>query len=232
MPDERRIAVLEFCLYYNRPLFKRLRPYSKARPSHMTRTGIFCALELGSHSLRDYLKGFCHADAVTKERHLQFLLAEQIFIGSYFFEEVAMDPHVTLALLELEVSPTLQMLRDPPDMICGVIRQIRLAEDNNARQLWMSVLELLLENGASLGSEALETAVKDRNISLLQYFISYTANTADEGQKALATAANRDDFEIVDLFLRAGVDINSYVQRDEESLTILAFAISTQRYYP
>lgn len=225
---ERHISVLDYCFYFNRPLFKRLRSYSKAWPSRMTRAGILGALELGLHSLRGYLQRVCHDDTDAKERYLEFILAEQFLKmccyprGGY----VAMDPHVTLALLELDVDPTLPLIKNPPDAGCCAIRQIHVAENSDTRRLWMSVLELLLLSGATLGSEALVIAVDNHDISLLQYLISCTANLAEEGREALAWAASRNDFEAVDLLLQAGVDINCYVQGAKQSLTILAYAIS------
>lgn len=200
----------------------------------MTRAGILGALELGLHSLRGYLQRVCQDDTDAKERYLEFILAEQFFLcynprGDY----VAMDPHVTLALLELDVDPTLPLMKKPPDVGCGVIRQIHLAENSDTQRLWMIVLDLFIKSGATLGSKALATAVEIHDISLLQYLISCTANLAEEGREALAWAASRNDFEAVDLLLQAGVDINCYVQgdtkrEDEPSLTILAYAINTE----
>lgn len=225
---EWQISVLEYCFYFNRLLFKRLRPYSKTRPSQMTRVGVLGALEVGLHSLRDYLKDVRPVDPDAKERCLQFILAEQFFTESaHSSDQISMDPNVSLALLELGVDPTFPLVKSPPDVAYGVIRQIELAEDHGTRKGWMNVLDLLIGKNASIGSKALASAVRSGNTNLLQYLISCTANIAEQGNEALATAANRNDFQAVDLLLLAGVDINSCVQRDEENLTILAFAIST-----
>lgn len=226
-PEEWGLSILELCFYRNRFLFKRLRPYSNAKPTQMTRAGVLGALELGLHSLQDYLKGVRPVDPGTIERHLQLILAEQFLTHAKVFhvKEVAMDPHVFLVLLELGVDPTFSLLKNAPNMLSGVIRQRHVAQDNSTKQLWTSLLQLLIEYRASPGPEALEAAVPDCNISLSRY-----PDIADQGRQALVTAASHEDFDAVDLLLQAGVDINSYVQSDDEHLTILALAVSNLQY--
>ncbi|ROW10217.1 hypothetical protein VMCG_01753 [Cytospora schulzeri] len=225
-PKEWRLSILEYCFYRSRPLFKLLKPYSKTNSSQLTRAGILDSLEHGLHSLRDYLKGVRPVDPGVEECLLQLILAEQFLIKSSYCENVAMDPHVALILLELGVDPTFPLMKHPPNVACGVAQHIDFAEDNEARQLWMSVLQLSIRKGASLDAEALESVALSRNTNFLQYVTSCTASIADKGSKALAIAASMDNLEAVKLLLGAGVDINSYVHDEKEHLTILAFAVS------
>lgn len=141
-------------------------------------------------------------------------------VANHSMKEIAMDPNVALVLLQYGVDPTLQSMKNPPDVGFGVVRQIHLTLDDNARQLWTSVLRLIIEMGISPGSEALGAAAENRDISLLRWLTSCTSSIADHGSKALAIAASLDDFEAVEILLEAGVDINSYAQREEESLTV------------
>lgn len=227
VPEKWHISVLDGCFYVNRPLFKQLRPYTKIHPSQMTRAGILGALELGLPSLQDYLGGVRHVGPGAKEWYLQLILAEQFStrphmrdVANHSMKEIAMDPNVALVLLQYGVDPTLQSMKNPPDVGFGVVRQIHLTLDDNARQLWTSVLRLIIEMGISPGSEALGAAAENRDISLLRWLTSCTSSIADHGSKALAIAASLDDFEAVEILLEAGVDINSYAQREEESLTV------------
>lgn len=119
-----------------------------------------------------------------------------------------MDPHVTLGLLEHGIDPTFALLQHAPDVVSGVVRQMHLAQKHSTGQeleLWTSVLELLIEKGVPLGSEALEIAVQGRNMSLLHYLVNSTADINDVGCKALAEAARLDNFDAVELLLGAGV---------------------------
>lgn len=129
-----------------------------------------------------------------------------------------MDPNVALVLLQFGVDPKFPLLNSPPDIGSGVVLQINLALDDNSKQLWTNVLELIIDQGISPGPEALGTAAENRNISLLRYLISCTSNIADQGSKALAIAASLNGFEAVETLLEAGAHINSYAQRDDESL--------------
>ncbi|ROW07169.1 hypothetical protein VPNG_07330 [Cytospora leucostoma] len=232
IPKEWHISVLEWCFYLNRPLYRRLRHYSRTEATRLTRAGVLGALEHGLQSLRDYLTCTRPFNLGAQERYLQLILAEQFSTrNDYESKEIMMDPHVTLVLLEHGVDPTFSLLEHAPNIMSGVVRQIHLAQEfgtGQALEIWMSIVKIFVEKGVSLDPEALNTAVQERNISLLHYLVSCTANINDVGCTALAEAARLDDFEAVDLLLRAGVDINSYVGRDQDCgnyLTVLAFAV-------
>ncbi|KUI64119.1 hypothetical protein VM1G_10918 [Cytospora mali] len=229
IPKEWQFSVLEWCFYHNRPLYKQLRPYSKVKPSQTTRAGVLGALELGLHSLQDYLQGVRLIDPDTKDRFLQVILAEQfVFTDECYMtsETLRADPNTALSLLEFGVDPTLSLLNKPHDMFSGVIRHAALAQDDIARGGWMNVIKLLVEKDISPGPDALETAVRSHDINLLRYLTGCIPNIADEGRHALAIAASQSDFEAVTLLLETGVNVNAYVQSGKDQVTILAFAIS------
>lgn len=238
------LSILDFVFCFHRPLFPKLAVFSKA-PLRFSRARALLCLEEGVHVIRDYLK-FNQAvarpceegndvpmDSLKLSGHshhcLEILLAEQLLL------RLCENPRkfcwkTMQGLLELGISLA-WLSQDEhlaPDILRATARLIT-SEDGPDKEHGLQILQWLFTQGFQVQEIALERAVEDHGVLILECLASYCSDLKKHGIDALSMAISRNNFEAVKLLLDGGVDPNStaYYLGLQSMISIAAIATST-----
>lgn len=196
------LSILDYYFYFDREIFQKMAPHSQMPADQVTRSGIISALEVDMDCLCDYLSHFPSA-AVSRDLPLllEMIFAEQVLLwgmfGAHDWRPIPL--HVLQGLLDFGVDASLPSLPET-----GPDKLVITAIENECSDT-IGILQLLFENGAIFGADALESAAIRGDIEVLRY----VANRIDDIQiqtKVLATAIADDNREAVQVLLDSGVD--------------------------
>lgn len=237
--DATQPTILDEVFYLNRPLFDKLRPYSRVPVSRVTRTGLLVALEDGSQTLRDYLSVRQSVVSSFNSGHVQSLL--ELLLAEQFTISNRVDMGIVRGLCELGVDFTMPSVKvDIQDFwrteademphfdfpttyetakyldfawhqIAGVNDRIRL-------------LNMLLAKEGVIGKLVLEGWVAQHGTGGLEFLAWHLPGFPKKAVRALARAARLNNFQAVEFLLRKGVDPNAFITVCGLSYSIPAIA--------
>lgn len=223
--DSLRLTILDYCFYFNRPLYEKLAPYSKVSSSTISRTGILLALKGGTFALQEYLVSRVAATPSLSwtyvQSYLEFILAEQFTPHEvhrlpsirddrreFPSDSREIDLDTVKGLVQYGVDLTLPSINfSIQDLLRAVLRQLsRLCTDDG-----LELVAIVMANGASLKGPQLREAVEDHGFSILECLAPLIEDFPARAALALAEAARLNNFEAVEFLLHAGVDPNSFI---------------------
>lgn len=244
--DTTQPTILDEVFYLNRPLFDKLRPYSRVPVSRVTRTGLLVALEDGSQGLRDYLSVrhsvVCSFNSGHVQSLLELLLAEQftmsnivdvrIVRGLYEFGVDFMMPSVRAHIqhswrteIDYIAHYDLEKLHKRAKYLDFAWHQIADVNDR------IRLLNMLLAKEGVIGELVLEGWVAQHGTDGLECLAPHLPDFPTKAVRALARVARLNDFQAVEFLLRKGVDPNAFVTEGGLSYSILAIATPAYSFW-
>ena len=225
---------LDVCYYWYRHFFERLKPYSKEWPTAMTRWGTFMAALHGKESLTEYLGSRTTPRAISQDRYLEFILAEQFHIDMAPERHRAVNADIAQALLEYGVSivpmgiPFISGNRyynlDQRFLSAMLHMVVTSAICFGVDEDIKFILAFLIQKGVVLNSGDIAASVGEDGIELLEFLTKFSPNVTEIGTKALVIAVSKHNHEAISWLLRMGVDVNGVVAAECE--TPLAICMS------
>lgn len=237
--DTTQPTILDEVFYLNRPLFDRLRPYSRVPVSRVTRTGLLVALENGSQGLRDYLSARQSVVSSFNSGHVQSLL--ELLLAEQFTMSNSVDMRIVRGLCEFGVDSTMPSVKvDIQDFwrteADRIVNFEFTTEHERAKYLdfaWHQIadvndrirlLNMLLAKEGVLGELVLEGWVAQHGTGGLECLAPHLPGCPTKAIRALARAARSNNFQAVEYLLRKGVDPNAFVTVGGLRYSILAIA--------
>lgn len=237
--DATHPTTLDEVFYLNRPLFDKLRPYSRVPVSRVTRTGLLVALEDGLQTLQDYLSARQSAVSSFDSRYVQSLL--ELLLAEQFTMSKTVDMRIVRGLCEFGVdfklpsvtvdvedfwrSEVFTMANFSYCMSLDMAKYLDFAwhqiADVNDR-IWL--LNMLLAKEGVLGELVLEGWVAEHGTDGLECLAPHLPDFSTKAVRALARAARLNNFQAVEFLLRKGVDPNAFVTRGGLRYSIPAIA--------
>lgn len=237
--DTTQPTILDEVFYLNRPLFDKLRPYSRVPVSRVTRTGLLVALEDGSQGLRGYLSSRQSVVSSFSPQHVQSLL--ELLLAEQFTMSNRVDMRIVQALCEFGIDFTMPSVKVdiqefwrieidhlPHFDYSGVHGRVRYLDfawhqiaDVNDR---IRLLNLLLAKEGVIGELVLEGWVAQLGTSGLECLAPHLPDFPTKAARALARAARLNNFQAVEFLLRKGVDPNAFVTVGDLRCSIPAIA--------
>lgn len=231
-----RPTILDEVFYLNRPLFDKVRCFSKVSFPRLTRTGLLVALEDGSQALRDYFSVRQSTLTSFNWRHvrsvLELLLAEQFTIS----EKV--DLRIIRGLHEFGVDFTMPSVKINLQGFWALkteyqTRYLDFAWHQFANvndRIWL--LNILLTKAGVIGELVLEGAVAQYGTGGLESLATHLTDFPTKAVRALIRAARANKFQDVEFLLRMGVDPNAFVIAEGLSCSIQAVATRSEPWLP
>lgn len=243
--DATRPTILDEMFYLKRPLFDKLRLYSRVPVSRVTRTGLLVALEDGSQALRDYLSARQSAVSSSNPRYVQSLL--ELLLAEQFTISKTVDMRIVRGLCEFGVDFALPSVavdindswrREDVERshfdINAMYKKAKYLDfdwhqiaDVNGR-IWL--LNMLLAKEGVLGELVLEGWVAQHGTDGLECLAPHLPDFSRKAVRALARAARLNNFQAVEFLLRKGVDPNAFLSTGGLRYSIPA--IATQASLP
>lgn len=237
--DATQPTILDEVFYLNRPLFDKLRPYSRVPVSRVTRTGLLVALEGGSQTLRDYLSARQSVVSSFDSRHVQSLL--ELLLAEQFTMSKRVDMRIIRGLCEFGVDFTMPSVKIDIQNFWRtetdhVTHFDSCTEDARAKYLdftWHQIagmndrirlLNMLLAKEGAIGELVLEGWVAQHRTAGLEFLAWHLPGFSAKAVRALVRAARLNNFQAVEFLLRKGVDPNAFVTVGGLSYSILAIA--------
>lgn len=241
--DATQPTILDEVFYLNRPLFDKLRPYSRVPVSRVTRTGLLVALEDGSQTLRDYLSARQSVVSSFNSRHVQSLL--ELILAEQFTMSNRVDMRIVRGLCEFGVDFTTPSVkvdiqnfwRTETDEVVHFSFKTGEARAKYLDFTWHQIagvnerirlLNKLLAKEGVIGELVLEGWVAQHGTGGLEFLAWHLPGFPTKAVRALARAARLNNFQAVEFLLRKGVDPNAFVTVD--GLRYSTPAIATQAF--
>lgn len=244
--DTTQPTILDEVFYLNRPLFDKLRPYSKVPVSRVTRTGLLVALEDGSQGLRDYLSARQSVVSSFNSGHLQSLL--ELLLAEQFTMSHRVDMRIVRGLCEFGVDFIMPSVKvdiqdfwrtENEHIICfGALRiheRIKYLDfawyQTTNVNIRIRLLNMLLAKEGVLGELVLEGWVVQHGTGGLECHAPHLPGFPTKAVRALARATRLNNFQAVEFLLRKGVDPNAFVTVGGLSYSILAIATQASSFW-
>lgn len=224
--DATQPTILDEVFYLKRPLFDKLRPYSRVPVSRVTRTGLLVALEDGSQTLRDYLSARQSVVSSFNPRHVQSLL--ELILAEQFTMSNSVDMRIVRGLCEFGVDFTMPSVKVDFQNFWRTETDEVVHFDCNTREerakyldfTWHQIagvnerirlLNTLLAKEGVIGELVLEGWVAQHGTDGLECLAPHLSSFPTKAVRALARAARLNNFQAVEFLLRKGVDPTAFV---------------------
>ena len=218
------LSILDYVYYFHRPLFPKLAMYSKV-PSRFSRARALWLLEQGVDVFRTHLafsqgptghweeasgRGTNRANVPERKHHfLGVLFAEQLLLSEYSAKK-KLTYRILQSLLELELDLTwLSKKKRLADGMLYKTACLITSGESPGKEHGIQILRLLLDQGFQVQEGALENAVEDRGVTILECLARHCSDLKKYGAHALFAATSRNNFEATTFLLNGGVDPNS-----------------------
>lgn len=238
------MSILDFVFYFHRQLFPKLVVFSKVSPRFSRAKALLC-FEEGVHAIREYLK-FDQSDArpceegtdfamdssklsYQKNHCLEILLAEQLLLRPHV-KPRKFCWKIMQGFLELGIDLTwLSQDEHLAPNILHATACLITSEDGPNKELGLQILQWLLNQGFQVQDLALEHAVEDHGVVILECLARYCSDLKQHGGRALSQAVYKENLEAMKLLLDGGVDADStayFLGRQESMVAIAAMSSS------
>ncbi|KAJ1323440.1 ankyrin repeat domain-containing protein 50 [Microdochium nivale] len=197
-----------------------MRQYSRQKNPPFRRGALCLAARRGPESLSLHLRQW--RDGAWRHGlsgFLELVLAEQFHLPGHTF-----DWHVIKSLLEYGVDPQLPSIKgitSIQDLLYGTVHNL---SRSGITQPGLAVMERLNFSGARFDASAIELAVSDHGVEVLEALQRIGADMQLLGGQALAVALRCGNSEAVDWLLQAGSELQAEIP-DSGGMTVLGAAI-------